>query len=177
MAKLNQELAEEIRTGNVSLTGWLKSAELLINLQTSEVSLLVSDSEGFCIALVEAMANGCCPVVTDIPSGNKQLVRDDENGFLVPVGDIGAFVDRIEHLANNRGRLLEFRQKAWETGKDYSVDRMVTAYENCFERAIADARANPRKPDPDFPLMESCRSKYPLWLRRIKARAKGLAGI
>ena len=117
MAKLNQELAEEIRTGNVSLTGWLKSAELLINLQTSEVSLLVSDSEGFCIALVEAMANGCCPVVTDIRSGNKQLVRDGENGFVVPVGDVEAFVEKIAYLANDRAKLLEFRQKAWETGK------------------------------------------------------------
>jgi hypothetical protein len=62
------------------------------------------------------------------------------------------------------------RMAAWETGREYGIDRMVDNYVSCFERAIEDARANPRTPDPAFPLMESCRSKYPLWLRRVKAR-------
>ncbi|MBK7706926.1 MAG: glycosyltransferase [Acidobacteria bacterium] len=116
------------------------------------------------------MANGCAPVVTDIKSGNKQLVTNGVNGFVVPVGDIEAFADKIQVLANDRERLLEFRKRAWETGRQYSVERMVESYERCFEQAIEDARANPRRPDPDFPLMESCRSKYPVWLRRIKAK-------
>jgi hypothetical protein len=51
---------------------------------------------------------------------------------------------------------------------------MVESYEQAFARAIEDARTNPRTPDPDFPLMESCRSKYPLWLRRLKARVRSM---
>ena len=86
------------------------------------------------------------------------------------VGDVDAFVDRIRSIADDRERLGTMRNAAWETGREYSVDRMVDNYVECFERAIEDARANPRVPDPSFPLMESCRSKYPLWLRRIKAR-------
>ena len=70
--------------------------------------------------------------------------------------------------------LLRMRRRAWETGKQYSIERMVDAYEACFQRAIEDTKAFPRTPDPDFPLMESCRSKYPLWLRRLKAKAKSL---
>jgi glycosyltransferase involved in cell wall biosynthesis len=174
MPKFKQELAREITEGTVKMAGWVTGKEVLRHLRRSEVSLLVSDSEGFCIALVEAMANGCTPVVTDIRSGNKQLVSDGENGFIVPVGDIDAFVEKITYLANNRPKLLEFRQKAWETGRQYSVERMVDAYERCFRQAIDDAYAHPRMPDPDFPLMPSCRSKYPLWLRRIKAKARSL---
>jgi hypothetical protein len=52
---------------------------------------------------------------------------------------------------------------------------MVESYEQAFARAIEDARTNPRTPDPAFPLMESCRSKYPLWLRRLKAKARSFA--
>jgi glycosyltransferase involved in cell wall biosynthesis len=171
MPNLVEELADEIRFGKVKLTGWRKNEEIVEDLRRSDISLLVSESEGFCIALVEAMANGCCPIVTDIRSGNKQLVRDGKNGFVIPVGDVGAFVEKIVYLAKTPEKLLEFRKRAWETGKQYSIERMVGAYEAAFERAIEDARARPRRTDPNFPLMESCRSKYPLWLRRIKAAA------
>ena len=174
MSKFYTELADEIATGKVSMSGWLNKEELLQCLRQSSVSLLVSESEGFPIALVESMANGCCPIVTDIESGNKQLVEDGVNGFVVPVGDVSSFVDRIKFLAANRERLSEMRVRAWETGKEYSIDRMVSNYVSCFERAIEDARQNPRIPDPAFPLMESCRSKYPMWMRQLKAKAKEL---
>lgn len=174
MPYVREHLGDLVNAGNVGIWGWLPSEKVIDTLRESEVFVLASSVEGFCIALIEAMANGCCPVVTDIESGNKQLVDNGVNGFVVPVGDVGAFVDTIKFLAANRERLSEMRVKAWETGRQYSVERMVENYERCFERAIEDARANPRIPDPEFPLMESCRSKYPLWMRRIKARAKAL---
>jgi glycosyltransferase involved in cell wall biosynthesis len=173
MPLVRAELAGEVAAGKVVLHGWLDGDKAIEVMRRSEVFLLASAFEGFCIALTESMANGCTPVVTDIKSGNKQLVEDGLNGFVVPVGDAAALADRINVLAADRGRLLEFRKRAWETGRQYSVDRMVDAYEDCFERAVADARANPRRPDPDFPLMPSCRSKYPLWLRRVKAKIAG----
>jgi len=175
MGPVKERLAAEIATRRVALYGWVEGNKVIERLRESDVFLLTSNYEGFCISLMEAMANGCCPVVTDIRSGNKQLVRDGENGFVVPVGDVPAFVEKIICLANDRAQLLKFRQRAWETGRPYSVGRMVEAYEKCFAEAVRDARANPRTPDPDFPLMESCRSKYPLWLRRIKARAKSFS--
>jgi glycosyltransferase involved in cell wall biosynthesis len=174
MPEFRRELAYEIGCGKVQMLGWIENADLLRHLRESDVSLLVSESEGFCIALVEAMANGCCPIVTDIDSGNKQLVENGVNGFVVPVGDVGGFVDKIELLAADRGRLTEMRKAAWYTGRQYGIDRMVEDYLSCFERAVEDARSNPRTPDPNFPLMESCRSKYPLWLRRLKAKASAI---
>lgn len=170
MPNVRSELAPEIERGRVRVHGWLDSERVISAMRNSEVFVLASAFEGFCISLTEAMANGCCPIVTDIRSGNKQLVSDGVSGFVVPVGGVDAFVDRIRVLAEDRERLVRMRIAAWETGRKYSIERMVVNYLSCFERAIEDARSNPRKPDADFPLMESCRSKYPLWLRRLKAR-------
>ncbi|PYS69773.1 MAG: hypothetical protein DMF69_15865 [Acidobacteria bacterium] len=172
MSNIRSVLADQIESGRVVIHGWLGSTEVLRVLRKSEIFILASEYEGFCISLIEAMANGCAPVVTDIRSGNKQLVKDGENGFIVPVGDIDAFVDRIKLLDSDRESLSQTRTGAWETGREYSVRRMVDNYVACFERAIEHARATPRTPDPSFPLMESCRSKYPLWLRRVKGKAK-----
>ena len=177
MPVVRQELAAEIAAGKVVLHGWLESDDVIDIVRGSEVFVLASAYEGFCIALVEAMANGCTPIVTDIKSGNKQLVEDGVNGFVVPIGDIDAFVGKIKVLAADRTKLLDFRRRAWETGRQYSVERMVESYERCFEEAIKDARTNPRTPDRNFPLVASCRSKYPLWLRRLKAKAMSFANF
>jgi glycosyltransferase involved in cell wall biosynthesis len=172
--EFEKQLAPEIARGRVQLTGWLKNDEMMKHLCQSDVFVLTSAYEGFCISLVEAMANGCCPVVTNIDSGNKQLVANGINGFLIPVGDIAGFAEKIELLSSQPSVLFELRQKSWEIGKSYSVARMVDAYYDCFIKAIAEAQRNPRQRDPSFPLMESCRSKYPSWLRKIKLRAQAL---
>ena len=170
MANVRVALSSELKSGTVRVHGWLDAASVIETMRQSEVFVLTSAIEGFCISLIEAMANGCTPVVSDIRSGNKQLVKDGENGFIVPIGDVAAFVDRIKLLASDRGSLSGMRTMAWQTGREYGVERMVNNYVACFERAIEDARVSPRTPDPSFPLMESCRSNYPLWLRRIKAK-------
>lgn len=170
MPAVRSELAAQIESGRVRVHGWVDSSKVIEIMRSSEVFVLASAYEGFCISLTEAMANGCTPIVSDIRSGNKQLVEDGASGFVVPVGDVDGFVDRMRVLASDRGRLREMRVAAWRTGREYGFDRMVDNYVACFERAIEDARSNPRVVDPAFPLMESCRSKYPLWLRRIKAR-------
>ncbi|MEP6900463.1 MAG: glycosyltransferase, partial [Actinomycetota bacterium] len=119
------------------------------------------------------MSNGCCPVVTDIRSGNKQLIEDGTNGFLIEIGDAEGFAEKLKFLSENRTELLKMRRLAWHTGREYGIAKMIENYENCFESAITDAANAPRETYRDYPLMETCRSHFPLWLRRIKKMAKG----
>jgi glycosyltransferase involved in cell wall biosynthesis len=168
--KLKNDLKKEIEENKVTFYGWLNNDEVIKELRNAEVFVLTSAYEGFCIALTEAMANGCCPVVTDIRSGNKQLIREGHNGFLLKVGDVDGFVERLVQLQQDKSLLLQLRQSSWQTGRQYSIPKMVNAYEKYFHDAINKAKAKPGKPVIDYPLMESCRSKYPLWIRRIKKK-------
>lgn len=175
MSKFRAALAPELADGRVRLHGWLAPTAVLEQLCQSEVFLLTSEFEGFCIALTEAMANGLAPIVTDIASGNQQLVRHEENGLLVPVGEIDEFVSDLQRLAAERRWLQHLRQAAWRTAQRFTLARMVDAYLESFERARAQAHRTARRPTPEFPLMASCRSRYPLWLRRIKVAARRVA--
>lgn len=177
MPSLKQSLELEVSENRVKFYGWLHNKQVAERLRNAHVSLLVSDTEGFPIAVVEAMANGCAPIVTDIEAGTRQLVDDGVSGFICQVGATTAFADRIQSLASDRSLLEIMRLEAWKTGKEYSTARMVDRYQECFERASADAKKKPRKTQSDFPLMASCRSRYPLWLRRSRARAKRLLRV
>jgi len=168
MPAIKEKLRTETEKGKVKLTGWLTPAEVLKLLRQSEVFLLTSAFEGFCIALTEAMANGCCPVVTDIRSGNKQLITHNESGYMLPVGDINSFAEIISELQKNKALLAAKREAAWLNARQYDTTRMIRAYEEVFLQALEKIKGTPRKNQPDFPVMESCKSSYPVWMRRIK---------
>jgi glycosyltransferase involved in cell wall biosynthesis len=65
-----------------------------------DISVLTSSSEGLSITVLESMRRGLPAVVTSV-GGNPEVVVEGETGFLVPVGDTAAFVDRVVRLAND----------------------------------------------------------------------------
>jgi glycosyltransferase involved in cell wall biosynthesis len=174
MPELKKSLVNEINLNKAVLTGWLPNEEVIKIFRQSEVFVLTSAYEGFCIALTEAMANGCCPVVTNIRSGNGQLIQNGSNGIIHEIGDVDAFVAALIELNNNPAKLLTMRTKAWQAAYEYGTQRMVDNYEKLFVEAMAAAKKNLRSMAANFSVMETCRSKHPFWLRSIKAFFKSI---
>lgn len=71
-------------------------------LAAAQISLLVTNWEGFPLSILEAMRAGL-PVVASDVGGVAESVRDGESGFLVPRGDVAQLRDRIERLLNDPG--------------------------------------------------------------------------
>lgn len=69
-------------------------------LKMSTAFCMLSRSEGFCNALLEAMACGV-PSVASRVGGNPEAISDGESGFLVPVEDYQAAADRLLFLLRN----------------------------------------------------------------------------
>jgi glycosyltransferase involved in cell wall biosynthesis len=168
--RLRVEFARARVAHHVRWWGWLTPAEVQVRLSQLDALVLPSDSEGLPFVLLEAMADGVVPIATRIPSGNTELVRDGENGLLVPVGDTQALADHLERLYRDPAFLNRLRRAAWVTSADYSVERMASAYETC----LAGARERAPHPSGAFPVMPSCRSNYPFWLRWVKWRLSGV---
>jgi colanic acid/amylovoran biosynthesis glycosyltransferase len=88
------------------LLGWKTQQEVAEILGQAHVLLAPSvtapsgDQEGTPVALMEAMAMGM-PVIATRHSGIPEMVRDGENGFLVPERDPEALAERIAHLARH----------------------------------------------------------------------------
>jgi glycosyltransferase involved in cell wall biosynthesis len=152
--------------------GWLAPAEVRRHLCRIDSLILLSDTEGLPLVLLEAMGHGAVPVATRIASGNTEVIVDGENGFLAAVGDLKLFADRLQQLADDAMLRARLQRAAWLTSGGYSVERMASAYEVRF------ASTGPRAPRPhvSIPVMPSCRSPYPTWLRRIKWRLSARLG-
>lgn len=75
--------------------------------------------EGSTVSIYEAMASGL-PVVTTPNAGS--VVRDGEDGYIVPVRDIEALRDRIQRLFRDPGMRAEMGRRAVAQASEYSWD-------------------------------------------------------
>src|SRR5690606_481599 len=57
-----------------------------------------SISEGFPNALSEAIAYPLPCIAYDCPAGPADLIKNEENGFLIPINDRGSFKIHLEKL-------------------------------------------------------------------------------
>jgi GalNAc-alpha-(1->4)-GalNAc-alpha-(1->3)-diNAcBac-PP-undecaprenol alpha-1,4-N-acetyl-D-galactosaminyltransferase len=89
-----------------------------------------SVSEGFPNALLEAMAAGLPCVSFDCVAGPTDLIKNGENGFLIPLFDTVAYKKQLNHLMENESARLLMGKKAYEKSKKYELEKIGNAYLN-----------------------------------------------
>ena len=104
----------------------------------NEMNILVMPAvrEGFGLAIAEAMACGL-PVVASNCSAIPELVDHDKGGFLCPVGDVDAFAEKINILADSPGLRREMGEyNRAKVEKMFTVERMVREYQDLFDSVL-----------------------------------------
>jgi glycosyltransferase involved in cell wall biosynthesis len=103
------------RWGNPDHVRWFgRSTMEHVKRQYLEHDILVmpSRAEGLPVALLEGMAGGCVPVVSDLPSGIPEIVETGVSGCRVPIGDVAGFADAILRLASDHSALRSMSEQA-----------------------------------------------------------------
>jgi len=84
-------------TDAVRFTGWVGDAEIRAHLAAHDVYVSLSRSDSTSQSLLEAMAAGLVPVVSDI-EGNREWVGHRQDGYLVPGDDPEAVACAIAEI-------------------------------------------------------------------------------
>jgi glycosyltransferase involved in cell wall biosynthesis len=172
-----KELKVRLRQSGVgdrcSFPGWVDSARLQEMLSSQDLFLLPSDVESMGFSLLEAMAHGVIPVVTNLP-GPAEVVLPD-TGFLVPVGDVEAFVEVISCAAAGRVPLEPLRLAAWQLIRDrYSIDVATASYAEMLARvATLPLPAEPRVCPPTYPHGRMDKLRVPQCIQALRRRWTG----
>ncbi|MHC4525119.1 MAG: glycosyltransferase family 4 protein [Planctomycetota bacterium] len=83
--------------GKVCFLGGVPNERMPSLLHHNDVYLSASLWDGASLCLLEAMATGIFPVVSDIPA-NSDWIKSGRNGFLHPVGDAAGIADCIQKV-------------------------------------------------------------------------------
>ena len=139
-------LRERWTNTEVVWRGVLSHSDVLTALADFDVFVLPTRAEGFSVALVEAMASGLVPVVSDIPSGVPEIVEHGVNGFRPPIGDIGGFADAIAVLAGDRARLEAMSAAASaRVASDFDARKRTREYQALFRQWRERRRTRPAR--------------------------------
>lgn len=142
-----------------------------------DVFMLPSAYEGMPIGVLEAMGQGCVPLVSDIESGIPELITNGVNGFKVPTGDVAAFADRVAGLYADSAALARMSHEARLTisRNGYSAGEMIDRYIALIDRVSSEITSGRyRRPGDgriaDFPTSSRDRVLAPFWLLRPSLR-------
>jgi glycosyltransferase involved in cell wall biosynthesis len=130
---VERELAAEIKSGQVTLTGWVDHNEVPAQLNQMQLLLLSSEpTEGLPTAILESFACGT-PVYATPVSGVPDVVRQDETGFLMTDQDPGAIVETIERAIEG-DTLAEMSEECRGVAEtEFSFEAAVGRYRHILE--------------------------------------------
>ena len=103
-------------------------------LQVADVGLFTSDTESFCLSILEAMCFGCPSVSTRV-GGIPEVVEDTVSGVLVPAGDARALAGALESLIHDPSRRRALGEAARARARElFTAEVIVPRYEALYRR-------------------------------------------
>jgi glycosyltransferase involved in cell wall biosynthesis len=103
---------------SVKISPTVPRAELFEHYRTADVLVFPTLCDGFGMVVTEAFAHGL-PVITTNRAGASDLVRDKENGLIVPAGNASAVTEALEWCLIHRAELRFMRRAALETAASW----------------------------------------------------------
>jgi glycosyltransferase involved in cell wall biosynthesis len=112
-------------------------AETYKMLMASSTALVCpSYSEGFCLPVIEAAMLGVPSIVTNVGS-LPELVKDTENGFVIPVGDVATLVERMRTLSTDDELRAKMKSTASQKARHFRISEVISRLVKLIESSKA----------------------------------------
>jgi glycosyltransferase involved in cell wall biosynthesis len=108
--------------------GGLNEEELARRYAEADVFALLSRHEPWGVVVNEAAASGLPLVLSDRVGATYDLLRDGENGYLVPADDVQAAAAALLLLARNAELRQRFGERSRELVRTWNYDASVEAF-------------------------------------------------
>ncbi|UCC33590.1 MAG: glycosyltransferase family 4 protein, partial [Candidatus Bathyarchaeota archaeon] len=112
---------------NVRFVGLVSFPEVAQYMAAADIYVSTCFIDSTSVSLLEAMASGLSPVVTDIP-GNREWIKDGVNGLLFPPRKSLALAEKVSRLVENPSLRRTFGRKCRE------IVRRRATWEECVSQ-------------------------------------------
>lgn len=115
-----------------------------IGKEYAESSMLVMSShyEGFPMVMIEAMACGLPAVCFDFKCGPRDIILPEENGLIVPDGDIDGLAEAMIRLMKDEELRKRMGENAKRVVETYSEEKVMSKWIKLYEETVADKSGN-----------------------------------
>ncbi len=132
--QLKQQIIDLKLTERIFLPGFHQnSKEALTNL---ELFVITSHFEGFCLVIVEAMAQKVPVISFDCPSGPAELIENNVNGSLIAADDEESMINQMRQLMLNKSERERLAEAGHTSINRFSLPEIINEWEGLFKEII-----------------------------------------
>lgn len=106
--------------------------DIYAEIQKSQLLAMTSESEGFALVLIEAMACGVPCISFNCPYGPGEIIEHDKNGLLIENGNIQEFANKLEYLMSNPNLVEEMGIYARKSAEQYRKEIIMKSWEKLY---------------------------------------------
>lgn len=121
---IEELIAEYGLEEKVILHGYQRKEYINSLLEKSSIYTMTSLEEAFGIVLIEAQSFGIPCIAFDSARGALEIIKDKENGFLIPNRDLKMMAEKIDVLAQDYELRRRLGEKARANSLQYSVEEI-----------------------------------------------------
>lgn len=115
---------------NVQLVGYRRDIPQLLKI--SNIALSLSHREGLPVNVMEALASNVPVIATDC-RGNRDLIENNQNGYIIKINDVEMLRDKILYIYKNyeseQNKLISNTDKVKKYFSSSIMEKMKTIYE------------------------------------------------
>jgi len=131
-----RSLAQELPPKAVTFAGFVNQSRLPRILGASDVFVLPSEEEPWGLIVNEAMCAGLPVVVGDKLGCARDLVRNGENGYLVPSGDVDALTDALRKIVTSPDLRQAMSDRSREIVRGWSFVQCASGFREALNKTI-----------------------------------------
>lgn len=119
---------------SVFLMGY--TSKIQERMANASLFVFTSRTEGFSLVTLEAMSVGIPTVVYNCPGGIRYVVKDGVTGYLIPMNDEAAFVEKVCTLIENDELRKTMGQAALRESEQYEIEIITQRWMELFQELL-----------------------------------------
>ncbi len=127
-----RNLLKKKNDGSIIYLGVKTHKEINYYLNISNTFVLPSLEEGLATVTLQAMTSGC-PVIVSENTGALEIVEQNECGFVIPIRDTNAIVEKLNIIAENKNLQDKFSENAIKFSNFYTWENYVEKLDTLVE--------------------------------------------
>lgn len=133
-ANLEEQIAVLKLQNRVALPGRVSDVEKYY--KKASIFVLPSSSEGFPMALIEAMGYGCAAVAYDCLTGPSDIIDNDVNGILLKVGDVDKLTKTLQTLIDHPEKRERVGRNAEKIVDNLKIENITKRWFEILHRVL-----------------------------------------
>lgn len=107
--------------------------DLQTEMHNYSIYAMTSETECFPMVLLESLSNGVPIITYHAPTGPKHIVRDQQDGFIVPYKNLDIFTEKMSLLMSDESLRKSMGRQAIKNVQRFHISKVMKIWQDLFE--------------------------------------------